>query len=246
MKILVLGHSDSDGSRLDNPRDGWPWIVQRRLKDEAGIEAEVVHRLLFAGPTALSYMEREVERANPDVVIVATSAYEVVVELASNRVRRRFGARPAAAVNRLERQSAKLSARLRPRPRRAFAALRGAGRKIFGTEPAFGFAAVVECYLQCFDSLARSEDVQTIIFGGLGYGPELQRLNPRLNDLQDEFHRLLRARAEEHHFGWVVHEEILGGRQGKLRYMQRDGVHSNEQAQVLAANAVLPLILARL
>jgi hypothetical protein len=44
----------------------------------------------------------------------------------------------------------------------------------------------------------------------------------------------------------VIHEEILGGRQEKLRYMQRDGVHSNEAAHRLAAEALLPLVLAKL
>jgi lysophospholipase L1-like esterase len=246
MKILILGHSDSDGSRLRDANDGWPWILQRRLKTEAGIDAEVVHRLLFAGPTAVRYMEREVARARPDIVIVATSAYEVVVELASNRVRRRFGERAGTAVNRLERRAARLSAQLGHRGKRAFTAVRGAGRKAIGTEPAFNFEALVDCYTQSLDSLARSEDIRTIIFGGLGYGRELQQLNPKLNDLQDEFHRRLRERAAEHRFAWVVHEEILGGREGKLRFMQPDGVHSNEEAQLLAAAAVLPLVRERL
>jgi hypothetical protein len=64
--------------------------------------------------------------------------------------------------------------------------------------------------------------------------------------LQDGLHERLRAAALKHHFDWVVHEEILGGREAKLAYMQKDGVHSNEEAQRMAAAVVTPLVMARL
>ena len=107
------------------------------------------------------------------------------------------------------------------------------------------YEAAVSCYEECLRILARHEDIQTIVFGGLGYGREIQRLNPRLNEQQDAFHARLKRVADECRFDWVTHEGILGGREAKLAYMQADGVHSNEQGQRLAAEAVIPLVLAQ-
>lgn len=244
--MLVLGHSDSDGSRLRDREDGLTWVLQRRIREETGTELETVHVALFAGPTALRFMDRQLEREQPDIVILGTSGYGVVVQLASNRVRERFGARAGDFVNRQEVRVAHLAERLGPRGKRALRVPRQIARRVIGTRPAFSFEELIACYEDLFRALARREQVHTIILGGLGYGIELQRLNPRLNDLQDELHRRLKALADELHFDWTTHEGILGGRQAKLAYLQPDGVHSNEEGQRLAAEALLPLVLARL
>lgn len=246
VKLLVLGHSDSDGSRLRNREDGLTWVLQRRVREEMGIDLETVHVALFAGPTALRFMERQLEREQPDIVILGTSGYGVLVQLASNRVRERFGRRAGDFVNRQEVRVAHLAARLGPRGKRALRIPRRIARGVIGTSPAFSFGDLVACYEGLFRALARREQMHTIILGGLGYGVELQRLNPRLNDLQDELHARLKALADELHFDWMTHEGVLGGRQAKLRYLQADGVHSNEEGQRLAAEALLPLVLARL
>lgn len=246
MKVLILGHSDSDGSMLANPADGWPYVMQRRIAAERGVDVQIVHRLLFAGPTAVRYMEGQLDQEAPDVVIVCTSGYGVVVQLASNRIRDALGPRAANVAVAAEVRVADLSKRLGARGKAAFTEVRRAGRMLIGTRPAFSFEALVQCYEECLDRLAQREQMHSIVFGGLGYGRELQRLNPRLNELQDDLHAHLRAAAMNHHFDWVVHEEILGGRQAKLPYMQRDGVHSNEEAQRMAAAVVTPLVMARL
>lgn len=245
MKILVLGHSDSEGSRLQDLHDAWPYLVQRRLEAALGVQVEVAHKLLFAGPTALAYAERQVEAYQPDIVFVGTSAYAVVVQLASNRVRARWGNRAANFMNSWERRVAHWQQHLGPRGNRVLTTGRKSVRKVLGTAPAYTFEQVVDCYHSIFDSLARPEDIHTIVFGGLGYGRELQLLNPRLNEMQDRFHALLKARADEHHFDWVTHESILGGCEAKLAYMQPDGTHSNAEAHRLAAEAVYPLVAAK-
>ncbi|MGB4863906.1 MAG: hypothetical protein WBO97_15745, partial [Tepidiformaceae bacterium] len=102
----MLGHSDSDGSRLLNPRDGWPWQLQGLLAD-AGVDAAVVHRMLFAGSSAAGYVQAQVERERPDVVVLATSTYGVAVRLVSNRVSEVLGSRAGAAAGNVERFMAK-------------------------------------------------------------------------------------------------------------------------------------------
>ena len=246
MKLLVLGHSDSDGSRLADPANGWTWLVQRNVEQQSGIQLETVHKQLFAGPTAVDFVKRQLDREQPDIVILGLSSYGVVVQLASNRVREKYGDRAAELVRRQEVRVANLSRKLGPRGRRLLLVPRKAARRLIGTGPAFSFEDLVKCYEDCFHALARREQTHVIIFGGLGYSRELQRLNPRLNELQDEMHRRLQALARELHFDWVRHEEILGGREAKLHYMQPDGVHSNEEGQRLAAEAVAPLVLAQL
>lgn len=246
MKLLVLGHSDSDGSHLRNREDGLTWVLQRRVREETGVELDTIHKLLFAGPTAVDFTERQLDRENPDIVILGLSVYAVVVELASNRIRERFGDRAGNFVNRQEVRVGALAERLGPRGQRALRAPRRVARAMLGTGPAFSFEALLDCYIDLFHCLARREQVHTIIFGGLGFGPELQRLNPRLNERADVFHMRLKTLSDELHFDWTRHEDILGGRQAKLRYFQADGVHSNEGGQRLAAEALLPLVLARL
>lgn len=245
-RLLVLGHSDSDGSRLPRREDGLTWVLQRRIEETAGVRIEAAHRAVFAGPTALRFVERQMDLEQPDIVVLATSGYGVVVELASNRVRERFGDRAARAVNRAEVEVSRAAIRLGPRGQKTLRLPRRVARTILGTAPALSFEDLVSCYHELFRALARREQVHTIILSGLGYGIELQRLNPRLNELQNTFHARLRSVADELHFDWVSHEGVLGGPVAKLKYMQADGVHSNEESQRLAAEALVPLVLPKL
>lgn len=245
-KLLFLGHSDTDGSRLPRHEDGMVWVLQRQIEEATGTRLETVHKAVFAGPTALQYLERQMDREKPDIVVLATSGYGVVVELASNRVRERFGDRAARAVNRAEVEVSRAAIRLGPRGQKTLRLPRKVARTILGTAPALSFEDLVACYHELFRALARREQVHTIVLSGVGYGLELQRLNPRLNELQNGFHARLRPLADDLHFDWVSHEAALGGPVAKLKYMQPDGVHSNEDSQRLAAEALTPLVLARL
>ncbi len=246
VKLLVMGHSDSDGSRLANRDDGWTWLVQRAVQEQSGQDLETVHRQFFIGPTAIRFLEKQLDTEQPDIVILGTSLYTVIVELASNRVCERFGERAGAFLNRQEVRVANWSKQMGPTGRARLARVRRIGRRVIGTRPAMSFESAVSSYEECLRVLARREQVHTIIFGGLGYGREIQRLNPRLNEQQEAFHARLKKLADEFHFDWVTHEGILGGPEAKLAYMQADGVHSNAEGQRLAAEAVIPLVMARL
>lgn len=245
MKLLVLGHSDSDGSHLASKDDGLTWVLQRLVLESTGTPLETVHRRLIAGPTAVAYMERQLDAERPDIVILAISAYGAVVELASTRVRERYGTRAADFVNRQEVRAARLAERLGPRGRRALRVPRRAARRMLGTRPAVSFDDLFECYETLFQRLARREQVHTIILGGLGYSTEIERLNPRFEHLRTTLYPGLRALAERLHFDWTMHEDIAGGPEGKQAYLQPDGIHSNEVSQRLAAEALFPLVLAR-
>ena len=102
---------------------------------EAGVETEVVHRLLFAGPSAASFVERQLEKERPDFVVIALSTYGVVVQLVSNRLRERFGQPVASAAERFERFVSRHPARHGSNQERALTAIRRGGRRLIGTRP---------------------------------------------------------------------------------------------------------------
>jgi hypothetical protein len=244
MKILVLGHSDSDGTRLSNSADAWPWLLQNQLEG-LGTPTEDVHRLLFAGPSAGRFVHSQLERESPDTVILATSSYGVVLQLVSNRVRQSFGDRAGTAAARLERFAAMHAGRPGS-GRRAFTArMRRYGRRIAGTRPSLSVGGLINSYEECFDVLARAENVHTIILAGAGYTAEQTVLNPGWPKLQARIHGQLESAARSHHFDWLVHEELLGGRSAKETYYHADGVHTDERSNLLVAQALLPLIQAK-
>jgi len=245
MKLLVLGHSDSDGTRLPNRDDAWPYVVADRFRGATGRDMEVVHKLLFAGPSAAAYVQKQLDAEHPDAVVLATSTYGVVVQLVSNRVNERFGPRAARLAARGERLAQRATYRLGPTGSKPLVSARRLTRRVIGTSPALSFQGLIESYADCMSVLARAEDVETIILGGAGYTRQHQQMNPRLNELQDRAAEEFRRMAERHHFGFVLHEELLGGREHKEGYYQPDGVHTTEASNRLVADAILPLFLER-
>lgn len=244
MKILVLGNSNSNGSRLADPRDSWPRLIERDLGG-LGIETKVVDKLFIAGPTGAAFLDGLLERERPDVAIFPTSTFGIVVELVSYRVRERFGVRAATVVGRAERFVARRTPPPGGRGGRLILEARRAGRRLVGTRPALSVDAAMVHFDQCLMSLARAENTHTIVLGGPGYSRELERLNPNLRKLQDRCQAHFQESAQFHHFDWLSHEELLGGQDAKQQYFFSDGIHHNERSHLLVAGALLPLVLAR-
>ncbi|MGE3074288.1 MAG: hypothetical protein AB7N24_13645 [Dehalococcoidia bacterium] len=245
MKLLVLGHSDSDGSMLPDPSNGWPWVIQRQL-NALGHDVEITHRMLYAAPTASRFVERELARHSPDIVVVATSTHGVLFQLTSIRVREVLGERAGSMVARLERFVSTHNGD--PESFRGKATLRArrVARKALRAKSDLTVEELIRIYSDCFDVLARAENTQTIILAGVGYTPWVEAQSPGFSGLQGRIAARLKALALEHHFDWLVHEELLGGPSGKMPYYLDDGVHTNEQSQQMVADAMLPLVAARL
>jgi hypothetical protein len=246
MKLLVLGHSDSEGTRLPNRYDAWPYLVAERYREATNQPMDVVHKLLFAGPTAAAYVRKQLDAEQPNAVVVATSTYGVVIQLVSNRVNERFGPRAARLAARAERFAQQATYRLGPVASRPLVGARRLTRRIIGTSAALSFDGMIQSYEDCFAVLARAEDVETVILGGAGYTLQHARMNPRLNELQDRSTEEFRRMAGHHHFGFLSHEALLGGRQHKEPYYHPDGVHTGEESNRIVADALAPLLLQRL
>lgn len=244
VKILVFGHSDSDGSHLADAEDAWPWLL-RRLLAEQGVEADVVHRRLFASSTAVAFVERQLDVEKPDIVIIATSTFPCLVRMVSKRVRQRFGTRAAAVAGKVERFVAR-----HPGPRgsvraRGMFRARRAGRRLIGTAGDYTFDELVSSYQACFAAVARRERTQAIVIGGAAYTEAIWLLNPGSDVLEAACNEALRKSALSHHFDWVFHEELLGGRAGKGSFYLADGCHTLQPAHERLAAALAPLVLAQ-
>jgi hypothetical protein len=245
VKVLVLGHSNSEGILLSNRDDAWPSLLPGILA-EAGVKAEVVHKRLFAGPSAAAMLRKNVEKEEPDVVVLCTSTYGVVVQLVSNQVRERWGERAGRLARRVEDYGA------RPRHRRrrpskttvlVFLSVRKAVRKVVGTLPTHSIDDLARYYEDCFRTLAQFEAVQGIILTGVGYGPAVERLNPGWEEPQNAVYARLKPEALRHRFTWVPHEELLGGPAEKLKHFHFDGIHTDEESHRIAAVALARVIL---
>ena len=242
LKILVFGHSDSDGSHLTNIDEAWPWLLARRLEDNR-VTTSVVHKRLFASRTAVAFVERQLEAESPDVVIVATSTFPCLVRMVSKRVRQRFGSQAGELAGRVERFVARHPGP--PGSARARGALRARvlGRRLLGTSGEYTFDDLVKSYQACFAAVARREHIQAIVIGGAAYAEAIWRLNPGSDVLETECSAALQRSALAHHFDWVSHEELLGGRRGKQSYYKADGCHTLAAAHTRLADAVIPLVL---
>lgn len=243
VKILVFGHSDSDGSHLPDADDAWPWLL-RRLLAEQGVEAEVVHKRLFASQTAVAFVERQLDVEQPEFVIIATSTFPCLVKMVSKRVRRRFGARAGAVAGKAERFVARHPGPPGSARARGMLRVRSIGRRLIGTAGDYTFDELVSSYQACFAAVARRERTQAIVIGGAAYTDAIWRLNPGSDVLEAACNEALRRSALTHHFDWVFHEELLGGRGGKASFYMADGCHTLQPAHTLLAAALAPLVLA--
>ena len=119
-------------------------------------------------------------------------------------------------------------------------------RKVIGTQTTHTPDTLIAHYKDCFSVLAQREDIATIILGGVGYGPAVDRTQPGWEPAQARVYAALKEDALRHRFDWLVLEDLLGGPKDKLKYFYRDGVHTNEASHVVAAEALFPLVAPKL
>ena len=239
--MLVLGHSDSDGTRLADAADSWPQVVAREIP---GPSIELTHRILLPGRSATTFVEKELAASTPDIVVVAVSSFSAVFEFVSNRLRDLLGERAASVAVRLEHLAGDLTVS-NQRLHGATIAPRRAARRLLGTRPASTVEATLGSYRGVLLRLAREENVQTIVFGGKGYTRYHETMNPRMRAITDRFSVEVKQMAEDHRFDWLFHEALLGGPDARDRFFLPDGVHTNVRSHRLVADAMMPLITAR-
>ena len=245
MKVLFFGHSDSDGSQLRERSQGLPTLLRQALAAATSQDVEVVHRVFHAGPSSESYLQRQLDEHEPDVVVLATSTHPVLVEFVSNRIRERWGVRAGRLAVRAENAISQRSIKAGPVSRPLYSGVRRTARKVLGTRPTMTSDVLMACYEGCMARLARVEQMHTIVLGGVGYVGETRRKNPNMDALQEMFQQRFHAMADSYRFEWLSLEALLGGPGAKEQYYQPDGVHTDERAHRLFAGALTPLLLAK-
>ena len=244
LRMLVLGHSDSDGTRLADPADSWPQVVAREMPAVAGLSIELTHRILFPGGRALARVESALATSTPDIVAVAPFSYSASFEFVSVRLREALGERMARMILPAERVAARWSSSA-ARVHAAAVVPRRVARRVIGTRPNLSVAAALQSYAEVFQRLAREEEIQVIVVSSAGFSLYHERMNPRMKAITARFAVEHRRAAEEHRFDWLAFDELLGGRGAKEPYFLTDGVHTDEAGQRLVADAVIPLIVRR-
>jgi len=239
--MLVLGHSDSDGSQLADAQDSWPQVVVRGLPE---LSIELSHRTLFPGRSATRFIEKELAATTPDIVIVAVSSFSAAFEFVSNRLRDVVGGRAASVAIRLEHLAGDLSVS-HQRVHQATIAPRRVARRLLGARSTSTVEATLSSYQGVIQRLAREENAQTIVLGGKGYTRYHETMNPKMRAIRDLVEAEIGRMAEAHHFDWVFHEALLGGPDAKHQFFLPDGVHCNERSHRLVADAIIPLVGSR-
>ena len=181
----------------------------------------------------------------PDIVVIATSTYGVLIKMVSKRVRQRFGDRAGDLAARTERFVARHPGPAGSKRATAFAEARRVGRRIIGTTGDSSEDALAECYADCFLTIARREDLHGIVVGGAAYTDAVWRLNPGAEQAQARMDARFEASTREHRLDWISHQALLGGPARKLPYYQADGVHTDARSHRLLAEAIVAAVLAR-
>ncbi|MGI8926431.1 MAG: GDSL-type esterase/lipase family protein [Tepidiformaceae bacterium] len=240
MRVLVFGHSDAEGSRLTNPDQAWPWILQRELPERAGEAVEVVHCGLYpTTPNAIGYIDARLHEHQPDVVLLNLSSHQFALHVVAGRVRELFGARASDWVLRRQRFLDARVARTGPLGSRSLYGVRRLTRAIIGTAPMVPYEVVVEAYAAVVRRLAREEGLHIVVVGGTRFSAMHQRLNKGLVDQIDRFKESIRTVVEEHRLNWVDNETVFGAVDRATLYLA-DGIHRSELGHRLLADALLP------
>jgi hypothetical protein len=165
---LILGQSNSAGAQLADPARAWPNLVLTSLPSLLGTPVTGVFRSFYArAPRAAEYLERELARHRPDIVILTLTPFAFLVPMVGPGVRKRYGNRLGDIYERLE---ARFNRATRDGGQASTAANRLARRLahlLLGAAPVASFEEVIEGTSVALRRLAREEDLQVIAFQGL-------------------------------------------------------------------------------
>ncbi len=236
MKLLVLGNSDSEGAGLAEASRAWPWLAAAALECPP---ADVTHRRYFAmAASALEFLERQLARTSPDVVVVSATLYAFSMKTVANRIEHLLGRRARlwaeARFNDFDRRTGQAPGR-RVRPRLNTAA-HWLARHTIGTASEATWQQVLEAYVAMVERLAREEAAQVLVIGSLPFTARIERDNRRAASAQRQFNRRLGEACERRRVGWIDPEFL---RVPGVDTLYNDALHLGEEGHRLVAAEVL-------
>lgn len=238
-KVLVLGHSGTEGYGLAGRTAAWPGLVEERLL-ALGTPCDVVAVPLFpVGPRAVSYAVRQVELHEPDIVVLSLNAYPCSIAMVSARVRRLFGNKAHRFFTRVERQFRRAAnPNSGPVSKRIHRSGRGIAHLLIGPETIATVGEVVDVYSEILRELARREGIQVVALREVPFSPAIRQESPSAYQTALELQRRLDPVIKEHRFETVVPDGFEDG--GAEDLWMPDGIHLSA-----AGNAAYAASLAR-
>ncbi|MEP6871659.1 MAG: hypothetical protein ABI939_07395 [Anaerolineaceae bacterium] len=242
VKILVIGASDSDGSNLPDPAQGWLATLERELPPRIGETVELPYvRFYTYVPGAQAYVDREVSRHKPDVTIVAATAAGFAYPMVGGRLIRLLGWRTG---RRFERRIHSWDAAVRhsdgPK-RRLHDSAQFIARHTIGASGYSTLEATVDGYGGLIERLARDEQTRVVIMGATHPAGALREQAPKAATAIDQFNILLAAKTRSHHFEWLDRQALTAPLAAD-EVMQRDGLHKTGAFHRQIADALLGLL----
>ncbi len=244
LRVLVLGNSNT---RTAGDRHvTWPEHVRRDVLAQAGVALETTDRPFYAeAPGAAEYARRQVERFQPQIVIVAASCVAVAAPMASVRLKERFG-RAADPVIRVGEMVDRLLLGGGHPGRTAYIALHRAVQRVVGVAPTTTLEELVSSYRETFRVLARAEGLrQVVVASTTQYGKNARRRFPASTGIVVAFNEEVRKAATAQHFAWADRDRALDGdgHPGREACIDVDGIHMTDLGQRRMANGVLEALL---
>ena len=228
MRVLVFGHSDTHGLGLSDREQAWPRLLEAHLENASFGQAEVIHRRLnLLRPGPLEYIDAELKKHDPGVVVLALTSVTFSLPLVSVSVRRRFGARAARRYLRFE---GVVTGALPPAAgaKRADAVARWLARRLLGQATHMSLATATEMHIEVLRRLSAHEGLRVVVISASLLAQSFQQREPWANPQIQAFNGALQKRAEEYRMEWVDFEELLARSGDQAACYSPDGVHKSE------------------
>ncbi len=237
MKALILGDSDSDGSRTGGVN--WPDMVVADLS-ASGMELEFGSVRFSAIPTnSPTYAERKVRELAPDIVIVPISAWVFTIQFVEYRVERLLGKRAARLYKRWETRFEHATRKGAAQPAGMNKAGRSLIRGIIGTESQTSAAQLAANYHELFRVLARFENTQIVAM--MYPGINRATLPGKVARIRADFVARVKKSADSFWISWVSGEDMFPF-SIDMKAFALDEVHFNEAGHRRIADAMLKAI----
>ncbi len=243
VKLLVIGASDSDGSNLPDPDQGWLATLERELPPRLDEPFEVLPYVRFYTyvPGAEAYVDRQITLSQPDVTIVAATAAGFAYPMVGGRLIKLLGWRRGRWFERRIHAWDGVALHSDGPKRGVYDAARTVAHHTIGTSGYSTLEATLEGYSGLIDRLARDEQTRVVIMGATHPAGALFVKTPGAVTAIDQFNTVLSAKTVSRHFEWLDRQALTAPLAEK-EVMQRDGLHKTATFHRQIADALLGIL----
>lgn len=214
---------------LVDPARAWPQLTGELVGAAIGELVEVEVRPFHpTGRDPAPYLRRLLDEVEPDVVVFQFGTTDFAVTTVTERVSRRYGARAARLLRRMETRFAK--PRTEGAPGTAERVVRRVSRRVIGADPVISRDAVGWTLREAFRVFGQREDVVAVVCPAPLAGRAMEE-SPGSREIRAAFNAEMRAVVEGWHFEWVEVETPESE-------FFKDGFHLTQAGQERQASAM--------